>query len=81
MVLLLLHAHTDTVAVYPAQDRQPDIVSSHSKSGAKLIIYISSFQTHIHFPQRENCTFDSKSIFSIIYDHVENQNLILQVSK
>lgn len=57
------------------------MVSTHSKSEYKLIIYITNFQTHIHFPQRESCTFFSKSIFGIIYDHVENQNLIMQVSK
>lgn len=57
------------------------MVSTHSKSGTKLFIYISSFQIHIHFPQRESFAFNSKSIFSIIYDHVGNQNLLMQVSK
>lgn len=57
------------------------MASTHRKNGAKLFIYMSSFQTHIHFPQRESFTFNSKSIFSIIYDHVDNQSLLMQVSK
>lgn len=60
------------------------MVSTHNRSGGKLIIHIKSFQSHIPFPQRESCTSDSKSIFigfSISYDHVENQNLIMQVPK
>ena len=60
------------------------MVNTHNRSGGKLIIHINSFQSHIPFPQRRSCTFDSKSIFidfSIGYDHVENQNLIMLVSK
>lgn len=60
------------------------MVSTHNRSSGKLIIYTNSFQSQIPFPQKESCTFDSKFVFiyvSISYDHEENQNLIMQVSR